>query len=340
MIVDELLATVLKRYRSTVLAIGKSCAQAIPDIGQELQQSLQSIEASGIYDAASIERVGAEVESELASWSERAAQYYRTKTTEVKEIMIAVAQVAGCAGERDQRYAKQVGELSQRLLAAAQLDDLGEIRQCLAGNAKELQATAEAMVKSSQDSVAGLRAEVMRYETLLRESERLAFQDPLTGLQNRRGIEQELRVRVEDCRRFCVLILDLNGFKALNDTYGHAAGDDLLRQFANELKTNCEHGDLAGRLGGDEFIVITDRSLEEGDAYRKRICEWIFGTYKINDGQRCQTASLSGSTGLAAWDGTETLSALLLRADQAMYREKAEASNAQRKKIASVKLGW
>jgi diguanylate cyclase (GGDEF)-like protein len=225
------------------------------------------------------------------------------------------------------------------LLVAAQLDDLGEIRQCLAANAGELKATAEAMMKSSRESVADLRAEVVRYETLLRESERLAFLDPLTGLRNRRGIEEELRIRVEGHQRFCVLIFDLNGFKALNDTYGHVAGDDLLKQFANELKTNCEHGDLAGRLGGDEFIIITDRGMEESAAYLKRIREWIFGTYKINDGQRCQSASFSGSAGLAAWDGTEKIPALLSRADQAMYREKAEAASAQRKMSLPFKVG-
>ena len=126
-------------------------------------------------------------------------------------------------------------------------------------------------MKSSRDSVADLRAEVVRYESLLRESERLAVLDPLTGLKNRRGIEEELIARVADGRRFSVLIFDLNGFKTLNDTYGHVAGDDLLRQFADELKANCEHGDLVGRLGGDEFIVITDRNMEEGSVYLRKI---------------------------------------------------------------------
>lgn len=323
MTVDEFLASAISQYRSTVLAIGKACAQAIPVIGQELQQALQSIEATGISDAASVKGVGQEVEAELASWGERAAQYYRKKTEEVKEIMIAVARAAACIGERDQQYAARVGGLSERLLAAAELDDLGEIRQCLVGNAGELRTTAEAMMKSSQESVADLRAEIVRYETLLKASERRVMQDPLTGVQNRRGIEEELRTRVEAHRRFCIVIFDLNEFKKFNDTYGHVAGDDLLRQFAKELQANCRSSDAAGRLGGDEFIVITDCSLEDAGSYLKRIRDWVFGNYKINDGRRSHNISLNGSAGVAEWDGAESIPALLLRADQAMYREKA-----------------
>ena len=93
MIIDELLSRIVKRYRSTVTAIGKSCAHAIPVIGQDLQQSLQIIQSKSMSDAASVDRVGMEVEAELVSWSHRAAQFYRTKTEEVKEIMIAVARV-------------------------------------------------------------------------------------------------------------------------------------------------------------------------------------------------------------------------------------------------------
>jgi diguanylate cyclase (GGDEF)-like protein len=290
-----------------------------------------------LAEPVSIERVSKEVETELSNWSERAIQYYRTKTEEVRDIMVVVARAANCIGERDQRYVKQVGDLSDRLLAAARLEDLAAIRQSLKGNAGELKLASEAMMKSSRESVAELRTELVRYETLLQESERRALIDPLTGLQNRRGIEEELRGRVERQQRFCVLIFDLNEFKKLNDTYGHVAGDDILRQFANELKTNCEHGDTAGRLGGDEFIVITDRRREDAEQYLRRIRDWIFGNYKINDGQRCHTAELTGSAGLAAWDGKESIAALLSRADQAMYREKAIASNAQRKPFSLFK---
>lgn len=337
MAVDELLAAAITCYRSTLRAVGKACAHAIPGIGEELQQALLSIESSGITDVPSIELASGEAAVELINWSDHAADYYRRQTEEVKEIMIAVGRVAGCIGERDQQHAKQIEDLSKRLLEAAHLEDLGEIRRCLAKNADALSEAAESMARSGQESVAELRAEVVRYETLLRESERRAFVDPLTGLQNRRGIEDELKRRMQGMESFCVLILDLDGFKRVNDTYGHVAGDDLLKQFAGELTTHCERGDVAGRLGGDEFIIISNRRLGDTDAYVKRVRNWIFGNYKINDGQYRQTVGVSGSAGVAEWNGMETISALLSRADHAMYREKADARGGK-SKISALSL--
>jgi diguanylate cyclase (GGDEF)-like protein len=338
MITDELVAFVLQRYRTTLLAVSKACGQALPIPGPELTPALQALESCARSDSAAIEQVSTQVDSELTAWSGSAAQYYQTKTEEVKEIMVTVARVAGSISQRDQQYAEQVGELGQRLLAAARLDDLSQIRSSLANNAGVLNATAEAMKKSSQDSVNDLRAEVVRYEKLLRESEQLVYQDPLTSLQNRRGIEEELRLRTEQNRHFCIMMLDLNDFKTLNDTYGHVAGDDLLKQFAQELKAHSDQSDFAGRLGGDEFIIITERTPEEAETYLNRIRSWIFGSYKVHDGQGLHSVSLTGSAGLAAWNGQENLSSLLSRADQAMYREKV-AFYAQHNRTAKLRRG-
>jgi len=325
MVVDELVGAALKRYRSAVVAICKACTRAVPILGPDVQNTLQAIDSIGSPDLPSIERMGSEVETQLEDWGDRAAQYHQTNTEAVKEILVAVARMAGTIGETDQRYADQLGDLSHRLLAAAQLANLVDIRECVTRNATALSETATALMKSSQDSVAGLRAEVVRYETLLRESERRSCLDSLTGLQNRRGIERELQSRIQERKRFCILILDLNGFKKVNDTHGHVAGDDLLKQFAGELNTQCEATDFAGRLGGDEFIVISNRDLEDTGAFLNRIRSWVFGDYKINKGQGFLTAHLTAAAGIAEWDGQESIPSLLSRADQAMYREKTSS---------------
>lgn len=100
-----------------------------------------------------------------------------------------------------------------------------------------------------------------------RELERLSRRDPLTGLSNRRGLDErlayELARHAESNRRLTVVMLDLNGFKAINDALGHAAGDELLCTAADTLRTVVRDQDTVGRQGGDEFCVLAPETCPE-----------------------------------------------------------------------------
>jgi diguanylate cyclase (GGDEF)-like protein len=108
--------------------------------------------------------------------------------------------------------------------------------------------------------LAGAEAEIERLQAALVEAERLADHDPLTGLVNRRAFDRELTRRLADCRRYgietALVYFDLDGFKAVNDQHGHAAGDTVLKIVAEALNAGVREGDLVARLGGDEFAVI------------------------------------------------------------------------------------
>lgn len=158
----------------------------------------------------------------------------------------------------------------------------------------------------------------------LQELERRATIDVLTECYTRQSIlgELELALKQDDSAHTAVVYLDLDGFKAVNDTFGHAAGDELLTQVAERLRVASRAGDDIGRLGGDEFLVLLRGVPTAEVAMRaaKRLCEAIDGnSFELLSG----TTALRVSAGAAIADcSDETCDELVQRADAAMYKSK------------------
>jgi diguanylate cyclase (GGDEF)-like protein len=165
---------------------------------------------------------------------------------------------------------------------------------------------------------------------LFQEVQSLALTDPLTGLQNRRSLFELGRVEFARATRmnrpFCCLMLDLDHFKQINDTYGHPAGDQVLREFANRCKFLVREVDLLGRYGGEELLILmpeTDRNTAIHVAERLRA--GVAATpIKVLDREIEVTVSI----GVATQDeNTTQLETLIARADQAMYIAKHRGRN-------------
>ncbi|VFR94359.1 diguanylate cyclase/phosphodiesterase (GGDEF & EAL domains) with PAS/PAC sensor(s) [plant metagenome] len=176
-------------------------------------------------------------------------------------------------------------------------------------------------------TIASYRLNKMLVSTMRaeRESEQRAQQDPLTGLANRTGLfkmlDRALRQAQESHARFAVFYLDLDGFKAVNDTYGHGTGDSLLKAVADRLALMKPGSGVAARMGGDEFVVLAciERGFDPG-AFAECIVEAVCQPYELAGGI---TVQVGGSVGLALVPehGTETAS-VLVAADRALYRAK------------------
>jgi diguanylate cyclase (GGDEF)-like protein len=157
------------------------------------------------------------------------------------------------------------------------------------------------------------------------ELDRLAHTDPLTGLHNRRYMEQELDRHVELYKRyhhpFAVLMLDLDSLKLVNDTFGHAAGDEALKHLAAAMQANIRDTDIPCRYGGDEFIILMPEADKNAiQAVGKRISESISkARLKLGGG----AVSLEVSFGAASCPADATTTAELLnRADANLYAAK------------------
>jgi two-component system cell cycle response regulator len=190
-------------------------------------------------------------------------------------------------------------------------------------HAEELLARAEVGQR-----IVGLHRQLEEKDRLL---EQLALTDALTGLPNRRAIEhwgaQQLSGAIRHDFHLCVVQADLDQFKAINDTYGHDAGDAVLKRFAEVLKFNTRQCDISGRIGGDEFLLVVTYVTPEGihvaiDRIREQLQA---SSFPFGGGEVMVTASF----GIADYRRGQTMdfNRLMVQADVALYSAKRLGRN-------------
>ncbi len=167
---------------------------------------------------------------------------------------------------------------------------------------------------------------LLDFKAYLDTCEEAAFTDHLTGLANRRRFERQLGREIERTSRyghpFCLLLLDIDDFKKVNDTFGHEVGDEAIRQLANTLQKGIRGVDLAARIGGDEFALL----LTEADAARGfEIADRLRLTIKATEIPTAGSVNtrITASFGIAeSPSGAKTAPELLSCADAALYEAK------------------
>ena len=152
--------------------------------------------------------------------------------------------------------------------------------------------------------------------------------DNLTKLSNRYGMDEEIKEQLEEYAKdksdsFYVIACDMNNFKTINDTWGHKEGDRALKLVSNALKRACQDFDAeAFRVGGDEFVIITDAS-EEVSAHK--VCDAVRSELDSIDFRN--DFNLEISMGVAFYDGTKTISQLIENADRLLYEDKEKSKS-------------
>jgi diguanylate cyclase (GGDEF)-like protein len=193
--------------------------------------------------------------------------------------------------------------------------------------------TSDSFEADHVETVAALATQVvvaLENARLHRMVERQAMVDSLTGLANRRSLEESLRTELARATRFgdsvCVVLADLDDFKQVNDKYGHAAGDEVLKAFAGALRKTARESDVAGRWGGEEFALVLPGTDAAGGA---RLAERARAAIeerrvKMPNGDSC---AVTASFGVAAFPESHELGEILAAADSALYAAKGQGKN-------------
>jgi diguanylate cyclase (GGDEF)-like protein len=178
--------------------------------------------------------------------------------------------------------------------------------------------------------LAGQKAELEELNSRLADQART---DALTGLGNRLRMREDLELFRARMRRYgqtyCAVLLDIDFFKSYNDTYGHPAGDEVLRRVAGAIGSNCRSGDSPYRYGGEEFLIILpEQTLEAGVSIAERLRRMV-EALEIPHGAKAPPGFVTISAGVAAISGEsgKAAEALLEEADTALYEAKRSGKN-------------
>lgn len=245
-------------------------------------------------------------------------------TVELGEMLSLLAQTTTNLRTSGEKTESRMTCLGQGLEQASQLEDVGEFRQRVRGELTRLSSIINEIKDENRQLIDGLETEMTAYRKQLDESEQRANMDALTSLPNRRYFEAHLGDYVAAGEPFCLLLLDLTRFKAINDSYGHLAGDEVLRAFSEKLRAALRKEDLAARWGGDEFVVVLPAGLREAMGRSRHLEEKLTGNYTIRVEQATHRLRVGVAIGIAEHRAGDTVPQLLARADALLYAAKSQ----------------
>ncbi|MCD2315759.1 diguanylate cyclase [Sphingomonas sp. IC-11] len=211
----------------------------------------------------------------------------------------------------------------RRIIAEPTKTHVNEYRGVIGGEDVRWFETHSRAVTDDIGNVTGVVSAIRDVSNRKAHEERLAraaLTDALTGLANRRGLDEELGARLSTGSGGCVALFDLDHFKRINDTHGHAAGDEVLRRFATLARASVREQDLVARLGGEEFaVVLPEATISQAALVCERLRHAIAST-SVQVGESLISVTVSG--GVAPYLRNQSSEDILRVADRALYRAK------------------
>jgi diguanylate cyclase (GGDEF)-like protein len=310
----------LECYLYSILEIAETLEAISPEIGPAVRERLLSLRSRLPVDptAEQLQASRVALHEILQAFCEKARLQNQALARDLNQTLSMVTRTEDTSTGRNVQHAGRLVDFVDRLESAVQSGDLPR----LAVHASELRDFAQSMELDSREDFARLRQKMTEIQRRLHEVELLATLDPLTGVANRRDLDRELAARMEARQEFCVLLFDLNGFKEINDRFGHLYGDQVLKQLGARLSSQVRARDYVCRWGGDEFVAILACDLAVAETRARQIAERLNGPYHILGLGRDVRVDVTVTVGRAQYCAGESPEQLFRRVDESMYRQK------------------
>jgi diguanylate cyclase len=316
----------LDSYVSTIQSLEKHTVsldqEGLNEYRAKLRALKSKLEVTELSPSA-LKDIAVDLDSELKNYRIELEALIKESATDLKDVVAVLAEATESLSQRDNLHGNQLSRISGSLEAISQIEDLAQVRLTLNRQVSELRLCISNMARENENALASLQKEIVVFQQKLEKVQVEASTDPLTGLANRRRCTREIATRIRARDSFGLVLFDLNKFKRINDTLGHAAGDSVLQLISQRLATEVSPEDLACRWGGDEFVVVRNGSAEDLAAFGREITRKISGTFAVKLNGVEHSVTVGAEYGWADYRQGETPEQLFVRADKALYETKS-----------------
>jgi diguanylate cyclase (GGDEF)-like protein len=285
--------------------------------------------SSGADGAAAVDRAIRSIESFLRS----SRRYVSARESELKDMIRILHEAARLMAGQSTMFSEQVLASSERLQGYTRLEDIRDLKQHLAAEVTTLRHAVQEKRRLDAESSALLSERLEVLQTQLVKAEEEASIDPLTKIANRGAFDQEFARMIDHARMtkqpLSLALIDIDRFKAINDTHGHPIGDRVLLCAAMWLGRTLRQTDFVARYGGEEFAVLfRDTKLADVEARLTQVLGDIATrSFEYEQDGETRTVRFTASAGAAEWHQGETSHDLVRRADDALYDAKRTGRN-------------
>ena len=327
---DQLLEKSITCLFDAVHDIHEYAFEGFPAIASQYRPRIEEIESKlNFYkivknpDAAQVlTQAGEDLRNTLKDYSRRSVENFRQDTANLRDILGILGSTAESLNSHNLVSADEFRDFGRQLEELTLIEDPTLLRQSLFDRAVEFRSKIDELSTENRATIMKLQKDVSVFRKKLDEAEMQAATDSLTGTYNRRELQRQIDMRIEVQKPFTLLMFDLNEFKSINDRFGHAAGDQVLKHFANAVRASVRPCDVVARWGGDEFIVIFDSSLEDAIARSRKIFARLASPVAVKTSERTVMLGIRASSGVAEHLMNESAPELFARVDALLYANK------------------
>ena len=316
-------------FLNLVAALPKAALPANPDLAAECKEQLEGASAPlknsaspGEIDTAG--NVTIQLFDEICRSNRSALE---ERDTAIKDVVVAVSGAISSFRSHGERHNSSLNQVADNFEALARVSDVSELRRQLAEQVGRLRQSVEEMRRESEEPARRLESQIVSFQQRLEAARKGSGVDRLTNLGSRREAEKELQKVLKQSRPTCILLFDIEGFRAINDRHGTVFGDKLLQALAHLLKSRYSDEGTLFRWGADEFLAIAGGSVTMRAEQAGGICETFAGSrYTSFDGGIKTSISALVTAGVAESRRGESIDDLYCRARQNLEQNRLRLS--------------
>ncbi|MEJ2039263.1 MAG: GGDEF domain-containing protein [Desulfosarcinaceae bacterium] len=269
----------------------------------------------------------------IHSFIEHQNNYLNDRELELRDIINLLTKAMANLNVENLEFYQRVYDQSEKMIEITRLDDIKRIKIALKQEVDRMRETVDLKRDQERKQLQLLAGQVDNLRRELETAKNKSMTDSLTGIYNRQAFDEYLTDLIERSQvmksEFSLLMMDLDNFKAINDTHGHLIGDRVLVAFATKCRNAIRGDDFIARYGGEEFtIVLPGASLRNALKKARQICETVAAArYATNTGENGGHLSMTVSIGVSAYKKGDNSVTLIARADKALYDAKKRGKN-------------